>query len=110
MERQISAGVFWRGARDFKDLGLPSAAQFDSKVGLRLDKDASPARLFQEPGLRALARVVSSDLDEIALDIAEERANQPHLMIGRVTRQEQFSQRDERVFELRVRSTIDVVE
>jgi hypothetical protein len=31
-------------------------------------------------------------------------------MIGRVTRQEQFSQRDERVFEVRVRSTIDVVE
>jgi hypothetical protein len=31
-------------------------------------------------------------------------------MIGRVTRQEQFSQRDERVFDERVRSTIDVVE
>jgi hypothetical protein len=31
-------------------------------------------------------------------------------MIGRIARQERFSQRDERVFEVRVRSTIDVVE
>lgn len=39
-------------------------------------------------GLRALARIVGTDLDEEPLDVAEERGDQPHLVIGRNTRQE----------------------
>lgn len=104
----IDSGRHFRGARDHSCLAF--GAQLDRKVGLWFDKDTGPARLFQEPCLRALPRLLGSDLDEIAFDITKERADQPHLMIGRVTRQEQFSQRDERVFDERVRSTIDVVE
>jgi len=88
MQRQCASRIVRRRTGDRKDFGHALRAQFASEIGLRLDEDAGPAGLLQMPGLRALARIVGADLDEETLDVAEERGDQPHLVIGWNTRQE----------------------
>jgi hypothetical protein len=81
-------GIVGRGTSDREHLGRAHSAQLGGKVGLRFDQQAGPAGLLQVPGLRALARIVGADLDEESFDVAEERGDQPHFVIGRSTRQE----------------------
>src|SRR5581483_9286416 len=82
MQRQAPPGVLRRRAGDGEDAGGAVGAQFGGELGLRLDQHAAPAGLLEVKGLRALARIVGADLDEIALGVAEEGGDQPRLMVG----------------------------
>src|SRR4249920_4047275 len=110
MKRQFASGIFGRRAGKSENFGITSGTQFGRKIGQRFDQDTSPSGLLQQPCLRAFARIVGADFDKIAFDTAKECSDQPHLMIGDLASQERFFHRDERVFDARVRSTIDVVE
>ncbi len=110
MQRQRASGIVGRGTGDREDHGRTHGAQLVGKIGLRLDQHAGPAGLLQMPGLRALARIVGADLDEEPFNVAEERRDQPHLVIGRNARQEDAFHRNQRTFGARVRSTMALVE
>jgi hypothetical protein len=66
VQGQFAAGIFGRGTRDSENLGFAPGAQFSGKIGLRLDKDAGPSRLLQQPGLRAFVWIVGADLPKKA--------------------------------------------
>ncbi|MGA8931190.1 MAG: hypothetical protein WB537_15765 [Pseudolabrys sp.] len=69
----FAVGIFGQGTPNLKDLRIPLGAQFGREIG-PIHPDCSRGHL------RARAQFVS-DFD----DVAEERANRPHLMIGSVT-------------------------
>ena len=106
MQRQGATGIFRRRNCNRKNLGLAPCAKLGGKVGLRLDENPTPAALFKVPCLGTLLRIVGTNFDEITFDIAEERGNQPHLMLGGSTRQGWTFQWEERAFGSRVRSTM----
>ncbi len=110
MQRHCPAGIVRRRTCNRKNLGLSPASKFVRKIWLGFDENPVPTGLLEVPGLRTPLRLVGANFDEIALALAEECGNQPHLMIGRNIGHGRISQRDDRAFGSRVRSTMEVVE